>query len=152
MLESYRQHAAERATLGIPPLPLSAQQTSELCELLKTPHAGEADTLLELLRDRVPPGVDQAAYVKAGFLTAIAKKEITSPLISPQYAVTLLGTMMGGYNVHALIELLQSDDAELATEAVAALSKTLLIFDAFHDVQVLGRNECKRQTGDECLG
>ncbi|MCY7320432.1 MAG: bifunctional aconitate hydratase 2/2-methylisocitrate dehydratase [Phormidesmis sp. CAN_BIN36] len=137
MLESYRQHAADRATLGIPPLPLSAQQTSELCELLKTPPAGEADTLLELLRDRVPPGVDQAAYVKAGFLTAIAKKEITSPLISPQYAVTLLGTMMGGYNVHSLIELLQSDDAELASEAIAALSKTLLIFDAFHDVQVL---------------
>ncbi len=137
MLESYRQHAAERATLGIPPLPLSAQQTSELCELLKTPPAGEAETLLELLRDRVPPGVDQAAYVKAGFLTAIAQKTITSPLISPKYAVTLLGTMMGGYNVHSLIALLQSDDAELAAEAVAALSKTLLIFDAFHDVQVL---------------
>ena len=137
MLESYRQHAVDRATLGIPPLPLSAQQTSELCELLKNPPAGEVDTLLELLRDRVPPGVDQAAYVKAGFLTAIAKKEITSPLISPLYAVALLGTMMGGYNVHSLIELLQSDNAELAAEAIAALSKTLLIFDAFHDVQLL---------------
>lgn len=137
MLESYRQHAAERAALGIPPLPLTAQQTSELCELLKDPPSGEEEALLALLRDRVPPGVDQAAYVKAGFLTGIAKKSITSPLVSPQEAVMLLGTMMGGYNVHSLIEMLTSDDAELATEAVAALSKTLLIFDAFHDVQVL---------------
>ena len=137
MLESYRQHAAERAALGIPPLPLDAQQTSDLCELLKHPPAGEEETLLALLRDRVPPGVDQAAYVKAGFLTAIAKTDITSPLISPKDAVMLLGTMMGGYNVHSLIDLLQSDDAELAAAAVAALSKTMLIFDAFHDVQVL---------------
>ncbi len=137
MLESYRQHAADRAALGIPPLPLDAQQTSDLCELLKHPPAGEEETLLALLRDRVPPGVDQAAYVKAGFLTAIAKKDITSPLISPKDAVMLLGTMMGGYNVHSLIELLQFNDAELAAEAVTALSKTLLIFDAFHDVQVL---------------
>ena len=137
MLESYRQHAADRAALGIPPLPLDAQQTSDLCELLKHPPAGEEETLLALLRDRVPPGVDQAAYVKAGFLTAIAKTDITSPLISPKDAVMLLGTMMGGYNVHSLIDLLQSDDAELAAAAVAALSKTMLIFDAFHDVQVL---------------
>jgi len=137
MLESYRQHAADRAALGIPPLPLDAQQTSDLCELLKHPPAGEEETLLALLRNRVPPGVDQAAYVKAGFLTAIAKTDITSPLISPKDAVMLLGTMMGGYNVHSLIDLLQSDDAELAAAAVAALSKTMLIFDAFHDVQVL---------------
>lgn len=134
MLESYRQHVAERAALGIPPLPLTPQQTSELCELLKQPPEGEAETLLALLRDRVPPGVDQAAYVKAGFLTAIAKGETTSPLISPQEAVKLLGTMMGGYNVQSLVDLLKSPDAQLATTAAAALSKTLLIFDAFHDV------------------
>jgi len=134
MLESYRKHVAERAALGIPPLPLSAEQTSELCELLKHPPAGEEDELMALLRDRVPPGVDQAAYVKAGFLTGIAKGEISSPLISPKYAIELLGTMMGGYNVQSLIDLLQSPDAELSATAVAALSKTLLVYDAFHDV------------------
>ncbi len=137
MLESYRQHVADRAKLGIPPLPLSAQQTADLCELLQHPPAGEEAFLVELLRDRVPPGVDQAAYVKAGFLTAIAKGEITSPLVPPQYAVELLGTMMGGYNVHSLIDLLQSPKLELASTAAIALSKTLLVYDAFHDVQEL---------------
>jgi aconitate hydratase 2/2-methylisocitrate dehydratase len=137
MLESYRNHVAERAALGIPPLPLNAQQMSELGELLKNPPAGEEAFLMELLRDRVPPGVDQAAYVKAGFLTAIAKRDITSPLVSPKAAVELLGTMMGGYNVHALIDLLQSPDADLASTAVVALSKTLLVYDAFHDIQEL---------------
>ncbi|PZV14437.1 MAG: bifunctional aconitate hydratase 2/2-methylisocitrate dehydratase [Leptolyngbya sp.] len=137
MLESYRNHVDERAALGIPPLPLSAQQMSELGELLKNPPMGEEAFLLELLRDRVPPGVDQAAYVKAGFLTAIAKSDITSPLVSPKSAVELLGTMMGGYNVHALIDLLQSPDTELAAAAVAALSKTMLVYDAFHDIQEL---------------
>jgi aconitate hydratase 2/2-methylisocitrate dehydratase len=140
MLESYRQHAAERAALGIPPLPLSAQQTSELCELLKNPPAGEEGFLLSLLRDRVPPGVDQAAYVKAGFLTAIAKGDATSPLISPKDAVELLGTMMGGYNVHSLIELLKVSDTEIASMAAIALGKTLLVYDAFHDVQELAES------------
>jgi aconitate hydratase 2/2-methylisocitrate dehydratase len=137
MLESYRQHVAERAALGIPPLPLDAQQTSELCELLKNPPAGEKETLLELLRDRVPPGVDPAAYVKASFLTAVAKGEITCPLINPQWAVHLLGTMMGGYNVQSLIDLLKSTHPSMAASAAAALSKTLLVFDAFHDVLTL---------------
>ncbi len=137
MLESYRQHVADRAKLGIPPLPLSAQQTADLCELLQHPPAGEEAFLVELLRDCVPPGVDQAAYVKAGFLTAIAKGEMTSPLVPPQYAVELLGTMMGGYNVHSLIDLLQSPKLELASTAAIALSKTLLVYDAFHDVQEL---------------
>jgi aconitate hydratase 2/2-methylisocitrate dehydratase len=137
MLESYRQHVAERAALGIPPLPLDAQQTSELCELLKNPPAGEEETLMDLLRDRVPPGVDPAAYVKASFLTAIAKGEITSPLIVPQGAVDLLGTMVGGYNVQSLIDLLKSKDTGLAAEAAAALSKTMLVFDAFNDVLAL---------------
>ena len=134
MLESYRAHTAERAAMGIPPLPLNAQQTSELCELLKNPPAGEEETLVEMLRDRVPPGVDGAAYVKAGFLTAIAKGEIHSPLIAPQWAVYLLGTMLGGYNVQSLISLLSCSEPAMAASAAAALSKTLLVFDAFHDV------------------
>jgi len=137
MLESYRQHVAERAALGIPPLPLDAQQTAELCELLKNPPAGEEETLMELLRDRVPPGVDPAAYVKASFLTAIAKGEVTCPLINPQWAVHLLGTMMGGYNVQSLIDLLKSRDPVKAATAAAALSKTLLVFDASNDVLAL---------------
>jgi len=145
MLESYRNHVDERAALGIPPLPLSAQQMSELGELLKNPPVGEETFLLELLRDRVPPGVDQAAYVKAGFLTAIAKGDITSPLVSPKAAVELLGTMMGGYNVHALIDLLQSPDTELASTAVAALSKTMLVYDAFHDIQELASSNANAQ-------
>ncbi|WP_066374953.1 bifunctional aconitate hydratase 2/2-methylisocitrate dehydratase [Anabaena sp. CA = ATCC 33047] len=136
MLELYRQQVAQRAALGIPPLPLDAKQTSELCELLKNPPQGEEDTLLHLLRDRVPPGVDAAAYVKAGFLTGIAKGEITSPLISAVKAVELLGTMVGGYNVQSLIELLAFPVAE---QAATALSKTLLVYDAFHDVLELAK-------------
>jgi aconitate hydratase 2 / 2-methylisocitrate dehydratase len=139
MLESYRKHVAERAALGIPPLPLSAEQASDLCELLKNPPAGEEDALLKMLVDRIPPGVDPAAYVKAGFLTAIATKELTSPLISPQYAVELLGTMMGGYNVQSLVDLLRSEEA-LASTAATALSKTLLVYDAFHDVLELAQS------------
>ncbi|MFQ3619216.1 MAG: bifunctional aconitate hydratase 2/2-methylisocitrate dehydratase [Cyanobacteriota bacterium] len=140
MLEAYRNHVAERAALGIPPLPLSAEQTSELCELLKHPPAGEGEFLVSLLRDRIPPGVDQAAYVKAGFLTAIAKGEATSPLISPQYATELLGTMMGGYNVRSLIDLLHSPNPEVVATATTALSKTLLVYDAFHDIQELAES------------
>ena len=157
MLESYRRHVAERAALGIPPLPLDANQTSELCELLKNPPAGEEDTLLELLRDRVSPGVDPAAYVKAGFLTGIAKEEITSPLISPIEAVQLLSTMVGGYNVQSLIELLQTPTVSvslssetplvmggqgkepIAAYAAVALSKILLVYDAFHDILELSK-------------
>ncbi|MEO1428815.1 MAG: bifunctional aconitate hydratase 2/2-methylisocitrate dehydratase [Cyanobacteria bacterium J06633_8] len=152
MLESYRQHAEERAALGIPALPLDAKQTSELCELLKNPREGEAEYLLHLLRERVSPGVDPAAYVKAGFLTGIAKEEIECSLISPIEAVQLLGTMVGGYNVQSLIELLQtpsvslSDSSEtplamggegkepIAAHAATALSKTLLVYDAFNDI------------------
>lgn len=145
MLEDYRKHVAEREALGIPPLPLSAEQTAELCELLKHPPAGEEDILLHLLRDRIPPGVDQASYVKASFLTAIAKGEATSPLVSPQYAAELLGTMMGGYNVQALIELLQAPNAEVAAIATAGLSKTLLVYDAFHDVIDLAKTNSYAQ-------
>ncbi|MFY8173640.1 bifunctional aconitate hydratase 2/2-methylisocitrate dehydratase [Planktothrix agardhii] len=134
MLQAYRQHAEERAQLGIPPLPLNAEQTAELCELLKNPPEEEKEFLMTLLRDRILPGVDEAAYVKAAFLTAIAKDEITSPLISHQGAVSLLGTMVGGYNVQSLIDLLKARDENIAAAAATALSKTLLVFDAFHDV------------------
>ena len=137
MLESYRQHAKERAALGIPPEPLSPAQTAELVKLMENPPAGEGDFLLELLSERVPAGVDQAAFVKAGFLAAVAKGESSSPLIDAPGAVRLLGTMLGGYNVGPLIELL--DDAALGSLAADQLEGTLLIFDAFHDVEELAK-------------
>lgn len=133
MLEQYRKHVAERAAEGIVPKPLDAEQVAALVELLKQPPAGEEAFLLDLLENRIPAGVDEAAYVKAGFLTAVAKGEATSPLLTPEKATELLGTMLGGYNVAPLIELLES--ASLAPIAARALSQILLIFDAFHDVQ-----------------
>ncbi len=133
MLEAYRHHVAERAALGIPPLPLSAQQTAEVIELLKNPPAGEAEFLLDLITNRVPAGVDDAAKVKASYLAAIAFGSEKNPLISRARATELLGTMLGGYNVAPLIQLL--DDAEVGTIAASGLKNTLLVFDAFHDVQ-----------------
>jgi aconitate hydratase 2/2-methylisocitrate dehydratase len=133
MLQAYRDHVKERAEQGVVPQPLDAAQTAELVELLKAPPAGEEETLLELLSQRVPAGVDEAAYVKAGFLSAVARGEASSPLVTKVEAVELLGTMLGGYNIQPLIEFL--DVAELADAAAAALSKTLLMFDAFHDVR-----------------
>ena len=132
MLQAYRQHAAERAALGIPPLPLDAKQTAELIELIKAPPAGEDAFLLDLLTHRVPPGVDDAAKVKASFLAAVAHGDLTVGLVTKAKATELLGTMVGGYNVHPLIELL--DDAEVAGVAAEALKKTLLMFDFFNDV------------------
>ena len=132
MLKAYREHVAERAALGIPPLPLDAKQTAELIELIKNPPAGEDAALMDLLTHRVPPGVDDAAKVKASFLAAVAHGEVKVGLISKAKATELLGTMVGGYNVHPLIELL--DDAEVAAVAAEALKKTLLMFDFFNDV------------------
>lgn len=132
MLQAYRQHAAERAALGIPPLPLDAKQVADVIELIKNPPAGEEAFLLDLLTHRVPPGVDDAAKVKASFLAAIAHGDITVGLVSKAKATELLGTMVGGYNVHPLIELL--DDPEVAGVAAAGLKKTLLMFDFFNDV------------------
>ena len=132
MLEAYRQHVAERAALGVPPKPLDDKQTAELVTLLKNPPAGEEAFLVDLLENRIPAGVDQAAYVKAAFLAAVAKGEATSPLVTKARAVYLLGTMLGGYNVAPLVDLL--DDAELAAGAAEALKKTLLVFESFHDV------------------
>ncbi len=132
VLEAYRKHVEERAAEGVPPQPLNAEQTAGLIELLKNPPAGEEEFLLDLLVNRVPPGVDEAAYVKAGFLSAIAKGEATSPLLDKQRAVELLGTMQGGYNIATMVELL--DNEELAAAAAKELKHTLLMFDAFHDV------------------
>tara|TARA_R110000851_G_scaffold333531_2_gene514953 strand:- start:33558 stop:36143 length:2586 start_codon:yes stop_codon:yes gene_type:complete len=133
MLDNYRQHVAERAALGIPPLPLSAQQTADLIELLKNPPAGEEDNLVELISYRVPAGVDDAAKVKASYLAAVAFGTEKCPLITPEKATGLLGTMLGGYNIQPLIELL--DNEALAPIAAKGLKSTLLMFDAFHDVQ-----------------
>ena len=133
MLEAYRQHVTERAALGIPPLPLSARQTSELIELLKAPPAGEESTLVDLITHRVPAGVDDAAKVKASYLAALAHGSEKCALISREKATELLGTMLGGYNISPLIDLL--DDAAVAAAAAAGLKKTLLMFDQFHDVQ-----------------
>ena len=135
VLEAYRQHAAERAALGIPALPLTAKQTSELIDLLKAPPAGEEAFLLDLITHRVPAGVDDAARVKAGFLAAVAKGVDSSPLISKVKATELLGTMLGGFNVQPLIDLLA--DAECGAAAAEGLKKTLLVFDFFHDVKEL---------------
>ncbi|MFZ5579949.1 MAG: bifunctional aconitate hydratase 2/2-methylisocitrate dehydratase [Pseudomonadota bacterium] len=133
MLETYRLHVAERAAQGLPPLPLTAEQVAALVELLKNPPTGEEQALLELMADRVPPGVDPAAYVKAAFLADVAKGVAACPLIDRKRAVFLLGTMLGGYNIQPLIELL--DDEAVAEEAVAALSGALLVYDAFRDVE-----------------
>ncbi|MEZ8772255.1 bifunctional aconitate hydratase 2/2-methylisocitrate dehydratase [Vibrio sp. 10N.247.310.17] len=133
MLEAYRKHVEERAAEGVVPRPLDAEQVAGLVELLKNPPQGEEEIILDLLENRIPPGVDEAAYVKAGFLTAITKGEVASPLVSKAKAAQLLGTMQGGYNIESLVSLL--DDAELAPIAVKALSHTLLMFDAFYDVE-----------------
>ena len=133
MLKAYRDHVAERAALGIPPLPLSAQQTSELVELLKNPPAGEQATLVDLITHRVPAGVDDAAKVKASYLAAVAHGTEKCALISREKATELLGTMLGGYNLTPLIDLL--DDAAVASVAAEGLKKTLLMFDQFHDVK-----------------
>jgi aconitate hydratase 2/2-methylisocitrate dehydratase len=135
VLEAYREHVAERASQNIPPKPLNAEQVADLVELLKNPPAGEEAYLLELISDRVPPGVDEAAYVKAGFLSAIVLGEADSPLIDRGQAIALLGNMHGGYNIETLIAALS--DGDLGAKAAVELKHTLLMFDAFHDVDQL---------------
>ena len=134
MLNGYQKHAAARESQGIPPLPLNAEQTQELCKLLQEPPKSEEEKLLFLLKERIPPGVDEAAYVKATWLSAIALGTTTSPLVSPIEATNLLGTMIGGYNVSALIELLQHKNTDIAYSASQALSHTLLVYDAVNDI------------------
>ena len=143
MLQDYKEHCEERKKQGIPPLPLSAQQTSDLVELLKSEHA-ESDLLLELLKERIPAGVEQAAYVKAGFLADITTDKTNSPYISKQEAVMILGTMLGGYNIQPLIKCLKND--ELGEVAANALSTTLLIFDAFNEVLALSETNKNAKT------
>jgi aconitate hydratase 2/2-methylisocitrate dehydratase len=133
MLAAYRTHVAERAALGIPPLPLTANQTTELIELLRNPPAGEEQTLVDLITHRVPAGVDAAAKVKAAFLAGVALGKEANTLIDRTRATELLGTMLGGYNIQPLIQAL--DDTAIGAAAVKALSTTLLMFDAFHDVK-----------------
>ncbi|MEX2320694.1 MAG: aconitate hydratase B, partial [Saccharospirillum sp.] len=137
MLEAYRKHVEERAALGIPAKPLTADQVTALVELLKNPPAGEEAYIKDLIVNRVPPGVDEAAYVKAAYLSAVAKGEAECPLIDAAEAVQLLGTMQGGYNIETLVGLLTDD--KLAAAAAEELKHTLLVFDAFHDVDELAK-------------
>ena len=147
MLENYKEHVEERLSQGIPPLPLNAEQVSELVELLKSPPSGEEEYILDLITNRTPAGVDPAAYVKAAFLTAIAKGEANSPLIDKKHATELLGTMLGGYNVESLIGLLE--DEEVGSLAAEGLSKTLLMFNAKHDViELAKKNENAQRVVD----
>ena len=148
-LADYRAAAAEREALGIPALPLTAAEVQDLTELLQAPPAGEEGFLLHLLSERIPPGVDEAAYVKAGWLGAVAQGSSSSPLVNPVEAVKLLATMIGGYNVGALIELLSSSDAAIAEAAAAGLSRTLLVYDAYNDVlELAGSNTYAKRVID----
>ena len=133
-LPAYRAATAEREGLGVPPLALDAEQTKALTDLLETPPTGEEQTLLHLLSERIPPGVDEAAYVKADWLSAVAEGRRSSPLVTPLEATRLLATMIGGYNVAALIRLLSNTDNSLAAAAAEGLSRTLLVYDAYNDV------------------
>ena len=130
MLKEYRAHVAERAEMGIVPEPLNAEQVAGLIELLKNPPAGEEEFLMDLFTNRIPAGVDQAAYVKASFLAAVAEGEASSPLISDERATEILGTMLGGYNIEPLIKALDND--KLADEAAGSLSHTLLMLSLIH--------------------
>jgi aconitate hydratase 2/2-methylisocitrate dehydratase len=148
-LADYRAAAAGREALAVPALPLSAGEAAALTELLAAPPAGEEAFLLHLLCERIPPGVDEAAYVKASWLLAVAKGEAASPLVSPVQAVQLLATMIGGYNVGALIELLSSSDPAIAEAAAEGLSKTLLVYDAYNDVlELADRNSYAKRVVD----
>ena len=137
MLENYYKSAKERADMGIPPLPLDAEQTSQLVELIKKSD-GKNEELLTLLTERVPAGVDDAAYVKAAFLSDVAKKNIVTKVLNSKEATFYLGTMLGGYNVKPLISLI--DDEVCGETAVEALSKTLLVFDAFNDIAEMSKS------------
>ncbi|RLA76871.1 MAG: aconitate hydratase B, partial [Epsilonproteobacteria bacterium] len=129
-IEDYKAHVAERETLGVPPLPLSAEQTAELIELIKVDCTEE---LLDLLTNRVAPGVDDSAYVKAAFLNDVAAENITISAITPEQAVAMLGMMLGGYNVKPMIDSLSSNNDKVVAAAIEALSRTLLVYDAFND-------------------
>jgi aconitate hydratase 2/2-methylisocitrate dehydratase len=137
MLDLYLSDEIERNKQGIPPLPLTPEQTASIIELLKKDSVSDPKFLLELLENRIPAGVDQAAFVKAAFLTDVANNNVHSPYLDADYAIKLLGSMLGGYNVQSLIGLLETKKANLA---VKALSKIILIFDAFYDVEKLHKD------------
>ena len=139
MLSAYRQLAAEREAQGIPALPLTAEQVEGLTKLLENPITKDSKELLYLLTERIPPGVDEAAYVKATWLSSISHGHTQSPLVSPLEATRLLGTMVGGYNVAALVEILQSENQLLASCAAKGLSHTLLVYDAVNEVFTLSK-------------
>ena len=132
MANFLEKHVEQRKAAGVVPLPLNAEQTAQLIELLKAPAGQDTEYLMDLFENRIPAGVDEAAYVKASFLSAVVAGDVSSPLISKQRALELLGTMQGGYNIEPLVKAL--DNPELAPLAVKALSHTLLMFDSFHDV------------------
>jgi len=134
MLSAYRQLAADREAQGIPALPLNAEQTQALTKLLENPLTAESQELQQMLVHRIPPGVDEAAYIKASWLSSVANGQVTSPLISPLEATKLLGTMVGGYNVSALIEILENENKILANCAADGLSHTLLVYDSLNDI------------------
>jgi len=138
MLESYFKQEAERQAQGIPPLPLNPEETEELCSLLENPPKDKEDLLMKLLKERVAPGVDPAAKVKAAWLTKVAKGQVSSPLLIKAGAVFLLGTMLGGYNVEPLIEFLE--DKELAPEAAEALKHTILVYSAFDKIDEMSKS------------
>ncbi len=149
-LADYRAAAAEREAQGVPALPLTAAETQALTELLQAPPAGEEEFLLHLLSERIPPGVDEAAYVKADWLSAVAQGRTTSPLVAPVEAVKLLATMIGGYNVGALIELLSHADAAIADAAATGLCRTLLVYDAYNDVLELAASNAQAKRVIDC--
>ena len=139
MLSVYKKLAAEREAQGIPALPLNSEQVEELTKLLENPIEKDSQELLYLLMQRIPPGVDEAAYIKATWLSAIANEKLNSPLVTPLEATKLLGTMIGGYNVAALIEILNNENSKLANCAAQGLSHTLLVYDAVNDVFELAK-------------
>ena len=135
--DDYEEHVSDRRDMGVDPLPLNAEQTAQLCEIVKDPSLEprmDEDTIMHMLQERVPPGVDEAAYVKAAFLAAVTTGEASSPIVSKETAAKLLGGMLGGYNIQPLVALLDAEDS-LASIAAHGLSHTLLMFDAFHDVE-----------------
>ena len=134
MLDEYKQHVMDRRKQDLPPLPLNAEQTASLIELLKEQNRDDRHELLTILSEQIPAGVDQAAFVKAAFLNDVATEKLTLESITPEKAIELLGTMLGGYNVQALVNLLKGKHAD---KAVKSLSKITLIFDAFYDVEEL---------------
>ena len=140
LLKDYADHVAERATKGIPPLPLNAEQTNCITQLLEQDSTYDSSYLLDLLINRVPPGVDEAAYVKASWLTAIVYSEKYCKSINPEKAIEILGTMIGGYNVNSLVEILKGENSLLAKKAAEVLKNIILVYDSANEIYELSQN------------